>query len=652
MLLTFYLLFIGLHVSEGCALERSGGPQLSITAQKRGSALLPCYCTDLNTKPEALIWRKYNSHTNQWEDMSLKGDQYRDRVQLFNGHSPGNLSLLISHLTEEDGGDYRCEVKDSHISIRLTLKGCNLVNREQALDITAHIGGSVLLPCYCTDLQTTPEEFRWTKDNTKTGKRENISSQSGQYRNRVQLVNGHSPGNLSLLISHLTEEDGGVYMCGVKGAHLMIRLTLKEGPPTITPTRAVVSVQTRPATSTTHSTQKPDEGPPTTTPTRTVVSVQTIPATSATHSSQKPDEGPPTTTPTRTVVSVQTRPATSTTHSTQKSDEGPPTTTPTRTVVSVQTRPATSTTHSTQKPDEGPPTTTPTRTVVNVQTRPATSTTHSSQKPDEGPPTTTPTRTVVSVQTIPATSATHSSQKPDEGPPTTTPTRAVVSVQTRPATSTTHSSQKPDEGPPTTTPTRTVVSVQTRPATSTTHSTQKPDEAPPTTTTRAVVNVQTRPATSTTHSSQKPDEGPPTTTPTRAVVSVQTRPATSTTHSTQKPDEGPPTTIPTRAVVSVQTRPATSTTHSSQKPDDYSMHFSIFISVLLLLLGLGGLIYWRYRGRRRGQTESQEKRRIKRGQKTQDEVTYSTVVHSNTTTTTTTVIDIEEKAEYATIRVN
>ncbi|XP_037393371.1 cell wall protein DAN4-like isoform X9 [Pygocentrus nattereri] len=590
MLLTFYLLFIGLHVSEGCALERSGGPQLSITAQKRGSALLPCYCTDLNTKPEALIWRKYNSHTNQWEDMSLKGDQYRDRVQLFNGHSPGNLSLLISHLTEEDGGDYRCEVKDSHISIRLTLKGCNLVNREQALDITAHIGGSVLLPCYCTDLQTTPEEFRWTKDNTKTGKRENISSQSGQYRNRVQLVNGHSPGNLSLLISHLTEEDGGVYMCGVKGAHLMIRLTLKEGPPTITPTRAVVSVQTRPATSTTHSTQKPDEGPPTTTPTRTVVSVQTIPATSATHSSQKPDEGPPTTTPTRTVVSVQTRPATSTTHSTQKSDEGPPTTTPTRTVVSVQTRPATSTTHSTQKPDEGPPTTTPTRTVVNVQTRPATSTTHSSQKPDEGPPTTTPTRTVVSVQTIPATSATHSSQKPDE--------------------------------------------------------------APPTTTTRAVVNVQTRPATSTTHSSQKPDEGPPTTTPTRAVVSVQTRPATSTTHSTQKPDEGPPTTTPTRAVVNVQTRPATSTTHSSQNPDGYSIHFSIFIPVLLLLLGLGGLIYWRCRGRRRGQTESREERRTKTEQKTQDEVTYSTVVHSNTTTTTTTVIDIEEKAEYATIRVN
>uniref|UniRef100_A0AAR2KWM0 Ig-like domain-containing protein n=1 Tax=Pygocentrus nattereri TaxID=42514 RepID=A0AAR2KWM0_PYGNA len=106
-------------------------------------------------------------------------------------------------------------------------EGCDLVNREQLLSITAHTGGSVLLPCYCPDLQTTPEEFRWTKDDTKTGKRENISSQSGQYSNRVQLVNGHSPGNLSLLISHLTEEDGGDYMCAVKGAHLIIRLALK-----------------------------------------------------------------------------------------------------------------------------------------------------------------------------------------------------------------------------------------------------------------------------------------------------------------------------------------------------------------------------------------------------------------------------------------
>ncbi|KAL7872449.1 hypothetical protein SRHO_G00074320 [Serrasalmus rhombeus] len=139
-------------------------------------------------------------------------------------------------------------------------------------------------------------------------------------------------------------------------------------------------------------------------------------------------------------------------------------------------------------------------------------------------------------------------------------------------------------------------------------------------------------------------EGPPTTTPTRAVVSVQTRPATSTTPSSQKPDEGQSGTDPTSSIMSI--------TPATQAPINYSMIFSILISVLLLLLGLGGLIYWRYRGRRRGQTESREERRTKTEQKTQDEVTYSTVVHSNATTTTPTVIGIEEKAEYATVRVN
>ncbi|KAL7888940.1 hypothetical protein AOLI_G00039140 [Acnodon oligacanthus] len=165
-------------------------------------------------------------------------------------------------------------------------EGCTLENREQLLDITANTGESVLLPCYCTDLHTTPEGFSWKKDHRYTHTREKVSSESGQYRNRVQLVDGHSPGNLSLLISHLTEEDGGYYWCAVKDAHLVIRLTLKEGPPKTTPPTAVVSVHISLASSTTRSYKKPDEDPPKTTPSTAVVNVHTSPTTSTTHSSQ------------------------------------------------------------------------------------------------------------------------------------------------------------------------------------------------------------------------------------------------------------------------------------------------------------------------------------------------------------------------------
>uniref|UniRef100_A0A3B4CE17 Ig-like domain-containing protein n=1 Tax=Pygocentrus nattereri TaxID=42514 RepID=A0A3B4CE17_PYGNA len=214
-------------VSADCTLAKNEHGS-SIKARAGGSVLLPCYCTDLHKKPETFTWQKLNTTRNTWEVISPESGQYRDRVQLVTGHSPGNLSLLISHLIKEDGGHYICAVKGSHIIIKLTLQGCTLVNHERPLRITAHTGGSVLLPCYCTDLHTTPEIFSGWKYKTVTNMWEEISSGSGQYRDRFQLVNGHSPGNLSLLISHLTEEDGGDYRCDSKGSgYTDIRLTVE-----------------------------------------------------------------------------------------------------------------------------------------------------------------------------------------------------------------------------------------------------------------------------------------------------------------------------------------------------------------------------------------------------------------------------------------
>ncbi|XP_036416362.1 uncharacterized protein LOC118800259 [Colossoma macropomum] len=113
-------------------------------------------------------------------------------------------------------------------------EGCTLKDNQQTKFITAYTGGSVLLPCYCTDPRTKPGIFKWRKENTDRNTWEEISNESGQYGNGVQLVNGHSPGNLSLLISHLTEEDGGTYLCysGSNG-YIYILLTVKTGPSTM-----------------------------------------------------------------------------------------------------------------------------------------------------------------------------------------------------------------------------------------------------------------------------------------------------------------------------------------------------------------------------------------------------------------------------------
>uniref|UniRef100_A0AAR2L7S2 Ig-like domain-containing protein n=1 Tax=Pygocentrus nattereri TaxID=42514 RepID=A0AAR2L7S2_PYGNA len=247
-------------VSAGCTLKNGGNKK--IIAHKHGSVLLPCQCIDPHSSPDRLTWEKFMPPPYRWKMISSESGQYRNRVQLFNDHSPGNLSLLISHLTEEDTGFYRCNVKQREKSfILLTVEeapatkltptlsrniqtsveptatissqtGCTLEDSRQTKQITAYTQESVLLPCYCTDPRTTPERLIWKKLNPNTREWEDISSGSGQYRSRVQLVNGHSPGNLSLLISHLIEEDGGDYRCDVKqNEYILIRLTVKGNSP-------------------------------------------------------------------------------------------------------------------------------------------------------------------------------------------------------------------------------------------------------------------------------------------------------------------------------------------------------------------------------------------------------------------------------------
>ncbi|KAF5900319.1 polymeric immunoglobulin receptor-like isoform X1, partial [Clarias magur] len=225
MQVCFLLLIIQLHVTEGCKLESSGETK-HITAYRGDSVLLPCFCTDLNSTAVTFTWKKYTNNGNVWIEISPESEQYRDKFQLVNDHSSGNLSLLISHLTVEDGGDYRCSVTESKKDVKLSVAGCRLEGRGGEKSITAYTGDSVLLPCSCTDLHTTPVTVTWTK---YTNVCVEISPESEQYKDRFRLVNNHSSGNLSLLISHLTVEDGGLYMCSVTGDEFRdVRLTVKE----------------------------------------------------------------------------------------------------------------------------------------------------------------------------------------------------------------------------------------------------------------------------------------------------------------------------------------------------------------------------------------------------------------------------------------
>ncbi|KAI5608459.1 hypothetical protein C0J50_6598 [Silurus asotus] len=209
------------QVTAGCALSVKN--HIEITQHKGRSVLLPCSCSDLLSKPQKFTWETFR--TGRLSKV-LNDEHYRGRYQLFNNISPANLSLLISDLREKDEGIYRCSTEKEHRDTWLYVKGCELVKKTGVEKVTGFIGESVVLPCFCTDLQDDPKRVTW-KFNKNNHLQEIYSKQTGNHSNRVKLVSKNPPGNLSLLISDLAEEDQGFYKCSAQADHRDLRLSVK-----------------------------------------------------------------------------------------------------------------------------------------------------------------------------------------------------------------------------------------------------------------------------------------------------------------------------------------------------------------------------------------------------------------------------------------
>uniref|UniRef100_A0AAR2L8Y6 Ig-like domain-containing protein n=1 Tax=Pygocentrus nattereri TaxID=42514 RepID=A0AAR2L8Y6_PYGNA len=94
--------------------------------------------------------------------------------------------------------------------------------------IVRSAGDSVELPCSCTQqTKEDPQTVQWgfKRKFTPGDYRADHSvfpedgSQNRRYRGRVQILNQNKPGTVALIISHLTEEDEGVYLCGNNGRY-------------------------------------------------------------------------------------------------------------------------------------------------------------------------------------------------------------------------------------------------------------------------------------------------------------------------------------------------------------------------------------------------------------------------------------------------
>lgn len=115
------------------------------------------------------------------------------------------------------------------LTVNVLFTGCELVKNTEVELVTGFTGESVVLPCVCTDLQDKARSLKWefSKPGPGISHSEIYPEQTGHHRNRVKLVSKTSPGDLSLLISDLTEEDQGRYRCSVQNDNRYLRLSVK-----------------------------------------------------------------------------------------------------------------------------------------------------------------------------------------------------------------------------------------------------------------------------------------------------------------------------------------------------------------------------------------------------------------------------------------
>ncbi|XP_048011271.1 polymeric immunoglobulin receptor-like [Megalobrama amblycephala] len=219
-----YLFFFMIQFSTGCILSNER-QTTRITGYTGGSVVLPCSCAHPQSTVNTFTWRFFGNG-KQWIPV-FEDEEYSGRRVLFNESSPQNLSLLISDLRQEDQGFYECKTEHDKITItiRLTVKGCNLVqSTEVTIAVTGYAGESVVLPCSCSELLAKPEQIRWMYYVGKAYKEIYPNEKTERHKNRVKLLNQTSPGNLSLYISALTAEDEGDYYCSVSSQKVSYRL--------------------------------------------------------------------------------------------------------------------------------------------------------------------------------------------------------------------------------------------------------------------------------------------------------------------------------------------------------------------------------------------------------------------------------------------
>ncbi|KAI4885736.1 hypothetical protein NFI96_021578, partial [Prochilodus magdalenae] len=230
------------NVDAGLHVEGTSGP---LVVQLGGSVLLPCSAQDpLPLEGLRVEWRRTDSESvvNVLQEKDIRADlqsqTFRGRANFFPEEiSKGNFSILLSDITREDAGVYRCgvhfnqDLSETTVEVQLSEQ---LVVMGALHPIFISVGEEVILNC-SVDSQIPIyelEEVTWKKhpDIPILVFQENqtfpeFSQES--YRGRAEFFTSEIPqGNFSLKLKDVRMEDKEEFICEVHTADLSAQTTV------------------------------------------------------------------------------------------------------------------------------------------------------------------------------------------------------------------------------------------------------------------------------------------------------------------------------------------------------------------------------------------------------------------------------------------
>ncbi|XP_053541004.1 uncharacterized protein LOC128634449 isoform X1 [Ictalurus punctatus] len=225
----FYLLLL-MVICDGFHVHGPSGP---LIVQLGGSVMLPCFVeTPLPMQELEIEWKRNDSETlvHLWQDgeshLESQNPSYRERAHFFIEEiAQGNFSLLLTNVTREDAGVYKCAVytnRDSYETLieikeieRLIVSGAHVISAYAGEDITLNCSVDSHIPA------ENIEQVSWMKMDGEIlvllyehGEVHTDSSHE-RYMDRVELFSAEerNKGNFSLRLKAVRTDDKGLYTC-------------------------------------------------------------------------------------------------------------------------------------------------------------------------------------------------------------------------------------------------------------------------------------------------------------------------------------------------------------------------------------------------------------------------------------------------------